>query len=154
MALADGMGIADVYEQSSSLEGVEMKLLMGVGALILLFSVPARAQSYGSNVGGGGSLNSGRSLNGGAGLGGVTFHSAPSRPGTVFHMVVTSGSANEYIPSTYVAFAKAVELGQAMEIAKPKSLAEVALEYRNEKRVKAETVRPQEMVEQGSRQVQ
>ncbi len=33
--MADGMGIADVYEQSSSLEGVEMKLLTGVEAITI-----------------------------------------------------------------------------------------------------------------------
>jgi hypothetical protein len=115
-----------------------MKLMIGVGALILLFSIPARAQSYGANVGGGSSLNSGGGLNAGGGLRGVTFHSLQSSPVATFHMTVTTGSDGDFIPSTYLPFAQAVELGKELQAAKPKTLAEVALEYRNEKKAKAE----------------
>jgi hypothetical protein len=131
-----------------------MKLVIGVGALILLFSLPALAQSYGNNVGSGGSLNTGASLNAGGGLGSVSFHTLPSIPETRFHLVVVSGSADEFIPSTYVSFQKAVEMGGALEPAKPKSLAEVALEYRNEKKAKAELARSQGAGGQGAKQVQ
>lgn len=131
-----------------------MKIIIGAAALMLLFSVPAHAQIYGSNVGSGGSLNSGTSLNRMGGLGGVTFHLAPNGPAPVFRMSVVSGDTNQFIPSTYVPFAKAVELGRAMEIAKPKSLAEVANEYRNGKKDRIEVTRVRVFEEQGSRREQ
>lgn len=129
-----------------------MKLLIGTGALILLFAWTAGAQSFGSYVGGGSSINSGASLNGAGGLGSVSFHSAPSNPGPFFHMSVTSGSDGEFIPSTFVAFAKAVEMGRMMQAEKPKSLAAVALEYRAQKKAKTEIAHPVVMDMQGSRQ--
>lgn len=128
-----------------------MKIIIGAAALILLFSVPAHGQAYGGNVGGGGSLNSGASLGSGGGMRGVTFHSIASNPETQLHMTVISGEGNLFIPSTYVPFAKAVEMGRAMEIAKPKPLAEVASEYRNEKKEKGEVAGSRILVEQGSR---
>ena len=115
-----------------------MKLMLGVGALILLFSMPARAQSFGANVGGGSSLNSGGGLNAGSSSHGISLHSLQTSPVATFHMSVTSGSDGDFIPSTYLPFAKAVELGKELQAAKPKTLAEVALEYRNEKKAKAE----------------
>ena len=114
-----------------------MKLLIGTAALILLFSCTAGAQSFGSYVGGGSSLNTGASLNSSSSLGGVSFHSMPSNPGPFFHMTVTTGDS-EFIPSTFVPFAQAVEMGRMLKAAKPKSLAEVAVEYRNEKKAKPE----------------
>jgi hypothetical protein len=120
-------------------EGSEMKLLIGAAALILLFSGAAGAQNFGSNVGGGGSLNAGTTLNSQGSLGGMSFHSMPSNPEPFLHMTVTNGSDSEFIPSTFVSFAQAVEIGRMMRAAKPKSLAEVALEYRNEKKAKPQT---------------
>jgi hypothetical protein len=128
-----------------------MKLVIAAGALILLFSIPAHAQGLGSNVGCGGSLNSGTSLGSGGGYRGVTFHSSISVPAaTQFHMTVVTGDGNQFIPSTFVPFAKAVELGRTMEIAKPKTLAEVASEYRSEKRDRTETAGVRVFEEQGS----
>ncbi len=115
-----------------------MKLLIGTAALVLLFSCTAGAQGYGSYVGGGSSLNTGASLNSSSSLGGASFHSMPSNPGPFFHMTVTTGSASEFIPSTFIPFAQAVEMGRMLKVAKPKSLAEVAVEYRNEKKAKPE----------------
>jgi hypothetical protein len=116
-----------------------MKLMMGVGAMIVLFCLPAGAQSFGTgNVGGAGSINSGSSLNGGSGLHGVTSHSLPKIAETRFYMSVTSGSESEYTPSVYVPFSKAVQIGSTVQVVKPKSLAEVASEYRNAPKAKAE----------------
>ncbi len=81
----------------------------------------------------------------------MTFHhSISSSPVTQFHMTVISGDGNEFIPSTYVPFSKAVEMGRTMEIAKPKTLAEVANEYRNEKKDKIEATRSRVFEEQGA----
>ncbi len=115
-----------------------MKLLFGAGVLILLFSLPTTAQSYGSYVGGGGSLNSGGSLTHASGMRGPAFHPPQSSPETRFPMTVTFGSESEFIPSVYVPFQEAVAQGRAALTAKPKTLAEVALENRAAKKAKAE----------------
>ncbi len=138
--------------QAAARKGAKMKLVIGVVALILLFSMPAHAQAaYGNSIGGGGSLNSGSSLGGGSGYHGVTFHhSISSGPITQFHMTVVTGDGNQFIPSTYVPFSKAVELGRTMEIAKPKTLAEVASEYRSAKKDKPEATSSRIFEEQGT----
>lgn len=118
-----------------------MKLILGAAALTLIFSVPAMAQGYFGNygnVGGGPSLNGGGTLNDHTGYTGVGTHILNNTPVTRFSMSVTNGSSAEFIPSTFVPFEQAVEQGRAALAAKPKTLAEIAAEYRAQKRAKAE----------------
>lgn len=118
-----------------------MKFIIGAALLILLFSLPANAQGYFGNygyVGGGPSLNSSASMNNYTGFSGVGNHILASSPVTTFHMTVVDGAGNEFIPSTFVPFEQAVAQGRATLTAKPKTLAEVAAEYRAVKKPKAE----------------
>jgi hypothetical protein len=117
-----------------------MKYLFGAAVLLLVFSMPVSAQgyygSYGS-VGGGPSLNSGSSLNSRSGWGGPSFHNNSDTTVTRFHMSVEFGSP-DFIPSTFVPFAQAVEQGRALNTSKPKTLAQAAADYRATKKPKAE----------------
>jgi len=115
-----------------------MRLLVGAGVMILLFSVSAFGQIYGNNVGGGPSLNSMASVNSMGSLHGVPFHPSTGSSGTQFHMSVAAGSEADFTPSVYVPFEKAVAEGRAELAAKPKTLAEVAFENKAAKRTKAE----------------
>jgi hypothetical protein len=115
-----------------------MKLLLGAGVLILLFSIPAFGQLYGPTVGGGSSLNNGQSLNGLAGINSSGYRGPTATSETQFHTMISSGSQTEFIPSVYVPFDQAVAEGRAALAAKPKTLAEVALENRAAKKVKSE----------------
>ena len=117
-----------------------MKLIFGAAVLILLFSLPASAQgafgNYGS-VGGGPSLNSGSSLNNQGGWRGPGTRTVASAPVAEFHMSVINGS-DDYIPSTFVKFDDAVAQGRVLLAQKPKTLAEIAAEYRATKKPKAD----------------
>jgi hypothetical protein len=115
-----------------------MKLLVGLGALILLFSLPAHAQL--GTVGGSSSSYSGGSINtsNASSVAPVVFPQITPLPATRFGMSITSGSSFEFVPSTFMAFDKAVVQGVADLAAKPKSVAEVAQENRNKERAKAQ----------------
>lgn len=117
-----------------------MKLIIGATFLILIFSASAFGQSFGTYgyIGSGPSLNSGASLNSRSGFTGVGTHTLYSTPEPRFHMTVVNGSSNDFIPSTFVPFEQAVAQGRAALATKPKTLAEVAAEYRATKKPKAE----------------
>ena len=114
-----------------------MKLLVGLGALILLFSLPAHAQSR--TVGGNSSSYSGGSINtsNASSVAPVVFPQITPLPATRFGMSITSGSSFEFVPSSFVAFDKAVVQGVADLAAKPKSIVEAAQQNRNKERAKA-----------------
>jgi hypothetical protein len=117
-----------------------MKYLFGAAVLILMASMPTSAQGYYGNygsVGGGPSLNGGSSLNSRSGWSGPGFHNFSTAPVAQFHMTVEFGS-QDFIPSTFVPFAQAVERGRALNTSKPKTLAEAAAEYRATIKPKAE----------------
>jgi hypothetical protein len=115
-----------------------MKLLVGLGALILLFSLPAHAQL--GTVGGSSSSYSGTALNSSnaSSVPAVVFPQITPLPAKRFEMSLTSGSSFEFVPSTFVCFDKAVGQGVADLAAKPKSIVQVAQENRNTERTKAQ----------------
>jgi hypothetical protein len=108
-----------------------MKKLIGVLALVLIFSVSAHAQSRGpgfgsapsavSNGGGGG----GGSSNG---AGGSYSGHGSSSPRASFAVSAVSGGDPSFAPSTFLSFDQAVAEGKAINAAGQKSLAEIANE--------------------------
>jgi hypothetical protein len=115
-----------------------MKPIIGLGALILLFSLPAHAQL--GTVGGSPSSYSGGSLNSSnaSSVSPVVFPQLPPLPAKRFAMSITSGSSFEFVPSSFMCFDKAVVKGVADLAAKPKSIVLVAQENRNTERAKAQ----------------
>jgi len=98
---------------------------------VLSLSIPVSAQSRGSA----GTASSPQSFSGGGGggYGGGGGASSPShapRPEVHYELAYAQGSATEYVASAYVSFEEAVKLGQQVLTNKPKSVAEVAAEYR------------------------
>jgi hypothetical protein len=134
-----------------------MKPLIGLSALILLFSLSTRAQIIGGSIGTGSSLSSVGSLSQAGSLN-PTSSSRPTAfsPPAQFRMTITSGSAETFVPSSFVTYDQALAAGAADSFrsffmpydqaiakgiadlaAKPKSLAQVAQEYRREERPKS-----------------
>lgn len=100
-----------------------MKLFLALGGLLLVTAVPAQAQ-----LGGGA---------GGGSIGHVSFPAVLSIPPTQFNSTVVSGSAQDFVPTSYVSFDQGVEQGLALLAAKHKSVAEVAEENNRAARPKA-----------------
>ena len=95
---------------------------------VLSLSIPVSAQSRGSA----GTASSPQSFSGGGygGGGGASSPSHAPRPEVHYELAYAQGSATEYVASAYVSFEEAVKLGQQVLTNKPKSVAEVAAEYR------------------------
>jgi hypothetical protein len=118
-----------------------MRTLILAG-LVLLSCLPAHAQSRMSpaaaapsalnNSGGGG--GGGYSGGSGYGGGGAGIHSLPSSPATQFTYSYAHGSDSDFAPTSFLPYDQAVELGESILAEKPKSLGEVAAEYRALKR--------------------
>jgi len=117
-----------------------MRTLVLAG-LVWLSCLPAHAQSRMSpaaaapstlnNSGGGGGGYSGGSSYGGGGAG---IHSLPSSPAMQFTYCYAHGSDTDFAPTSFLPYDQAVELGESVLAEKPKSLGEVAAEYRALKR--------------------
>jgi hypothetical protein len=106
---------------------MNVKSTMALVALLFVFSIPAHAQAAGSAVsnnrassGGGGGASGGS-----AGGGSVSFHTPTHNPTTQFQMTAASGSS-DYVPSTYLAYDKALSAGQTALAAKPQTIVEAA----------------------------
>lgn len=107
-----------------------MKAIISAAVLILAFSIPAQAQTHLQAAGGGANINratggGGGATGGGTGGGSVSFHTPLYIPTREFSMTAASGSS-DYVPSTYVAYDKAVTAGQAAITAKPQTVVEAA----------------------------
>ena len=100
-----------------------MKKVFWMAAIVLASSIPAHAQ-YGGIVGA-------------SNLGKVSFPTPPSVPPTVFQATAISGSQADFMPSRFALFKDGLAEGQALLDAKPKTLGEIAAEYRQTPRVKA-----------------
>jgi hypothetical protein len=105
---------------------MNLKSTMALMALFFAFSITAHAQAAGSAVsnyrpsGGGGTSGGGA-----AGGGSVSFHTPTHNPTTQFQMTAASGST-DYVPSTYLAYDKALSAGQTALAAKPQTIVEAA----------------------------
>lgn len=103
-----------------------MKAILALVALVFVFSVPAHAQAAGAIAtntrltGGGGSSGSSGSS------GSVSIRTISHIPSAQFQVAGASGSAGEYVPSAYLSFDKAVELGQTILTTRPQTVVEAA----------------------------
>ena len=112
-----------------------MRLFVVLGALVLMFSLPAHAQS-GQMVGGAAVGSS--ALNNMNALPSMVFPSPRPLPTTRFLMRVMNGTNEDFVPSSFMNFDEAVAKGVADLAAKPKSIVEVAQENRAEQHAKAQ----------------
>ena len=103
---------------------------LGIALLLLLFAIPAHAQRTGA-------LPSATTNSGGGGYGGsmgsADFSDSNHIPQTQFSVVIAHGSAQDYVPSTFMCFTQAVKIGEAALAYQEKTLGELAREYRAEK---------------------
>jgi len=95
--------------------------------LLLFFALPAHAQRMGSastqvNQGGGG----------GGGQMGRDYGSSNHIAVTEFHVVAAHGSS-DFVDSTYMAYDRALEIGESILARQQKTLGQIAREYRAEK---------------------
>jgi len=101
-------------------------------ALLLFLALPAHAQHVGSastqvNQGGGGG--------GGGGQMGGDYGSSNHIAVTEFHVVAAHGSS-DFVDSTYMAYDRALEIGEAILARQQKTLGQIAREYRADKAAK------------------
>jgi hypothetical protein len=117
-----------------------MKKLIGVGAFVLLFLLPAHAQN---RAGGGGSAPSTNSNGGGGGTGagsnggGTSGTRLPGYPRASFDLSAVSGGDPSFAPSTFLSFDQAVAEGKAIMAADQKSVAQSAVENSTTPKAKA-----------------
>lgn len=105
-----------------------MKRIIGLVVLILWFAVPARAQSFGV------------SAIGGAGMGQVNFPTLPSYPPAHFEVRTESGTAADFVPSSFESYKQALAEGRAVVATQAKSLGEIARENSGTPRAKARVI--------------
>jgi hypothetical protein len=110
-----------------------MKKLIGIATFVLLFSIPAHAQSRGGGIGSAASANAagGGGAGGGTGGGGIGGNGGArlqSYPRASFEANTVSGGDPSFAPSTFLSFDQAVAEGKAIIAADQKSLAQTAAE--------------------------
>jgi hypothetical protein len=101
-----------------------------LAALLLMFALPAAAQNRGAGAapvapaysGGGGGF--------GGGLGSSSFSSPSFSPTVHYQIVYAHGSDATFVPTRFVSYCEALKLGKAALAYRPKTIAEVAAEYR------------------------
>ena len=106
-----------------------------LAALVILFAVPADAQSH--TAMGGGSTAAAYTGGGGGAAGGASgSHAMFHAPVTQFDFGYAHGTTCDFNPSSYMEYDEAVKYGQAVVAAeaKPKTLGEIAAEYRASKK--------------------
>lgn len=131
-----------------------MKPLIGLGALVIFLSVPARAQMPGAAIATGSPINSMSELAVSPSLSARPFSSMPTSRPIVLRVVTVSGSKDHFTISSFVtydqaladgirgehpayvpydrALAMATDMRAATVPATPKSLAQAAREFRGE----------------------
>ncbi|HTR46348.1 MAG TPA: hypothetical protein VMM16_03040 [Verrucomicrobiae bacterium] len=108
-----------------------MKRFLGLTILAAGLAMPAHAQSH-APAGAAGGPSSANSSGGGGGYGGGWGSSGGTRltqyPLAHFAVTSVSGSQQDYVPSTFVAYNQAISHGQEILDAPPKTVAEAARE--------------------------
>lgn len=111
-----------------------MKRFLGLAILAAGLAVPAHAQMSHS-VSAGGAANTLTSNGGGGGYGGGGLGGGSSSgnkltncPRAQFSVAAVSGTQQDYVPSTFVSYDKAVAEGRNILAAPPKSIVEAAHE--------------------------
>jgi|SRR5579864_635862 len=105
-------------------------------ALFLLLALPASAQTRGAGAapsapimsGGGGSAGFG-----GSSFGAIGFLSQSSSSDVHYQYIYAQGSDATFVPTRFVSYAEGLKLGRAALAYRPKTIAEIAAEYRASK---------------------
>ncbi len=109
-----------------------MKRLMALGVFAVGLVLPTHAQT--AHTAAGGAANS-PSANGGGGWGGGGGYGGGSRPvshpPTQFSTTSVSGTQNEYVPSVFVSYDRAIAKGQNALDTPPPTVAEAARQQSN-----------------------
>jgi hypothetical protein len=114
-----------------------MKMILGIAAMGLLFSIPAYGQGRGFGVGSSpnAALNFGGGSVGGGSVGGSSRAQLPANLPTQFGTAAYSGEES-FAPSSFLTFQQAVEVGK-LESAPQKSVAQVAAENQSAAKAKS-----------------
>jgi len=117
-----------------------MKRMIALAVLAVGLAVPIHAQT-GHLVAGGGASSVSASGGGGWGSGGFGGGSTASRPLnyplTHFNVASVSGSQQEYVPSVFVSYDKAIATGQTVLDTPPMTVAEASRQLGNVRAEKA-----------------
>jgi hypothetical protein len=108
-----------------------MKKVFLLAAIVLASSIPAHAQ-FGGTIGSTG------------GIGTVNFQTLPAVAPAIFKTTATSGSQADFMPSRFTLFSDGLAEGKALLEAKPKTVGEIAAEYRETPRPKAKVILTQD----------
>lgn len=122
-----------------------MKITL-IAATLFFLTIPTHAQARFAgggtsalqlNFSGGGGAGFGGTGFGGSGFGfGTSFASMPAanRAPQHYTYIYAQGSESTYVPTRFVSFATALKIAKAELAYRPKTIAEVAAEYRAEKK--------------------
>ncbi|HXX70763.1 MAG TPA: hypothetical protein VEI55_00610 [Candidatus Acidoferrum sp.] len=109
-----------------------MKRLMALGVLTVGLTLPTHAQTAHTAAGGAANLPTSNGSGGWGGGGGSTAGSRPvSHPRAQFNTTSVSGSQNEYVPSVFVSYDRAIATGQNALDTPPPTVAEAARQQSN-----------------------
>lgn len=109
-----------------------MKRLMALGVFAVGLVLPTHAQTTHSAAGGAANALPSNSGGGWGGGGGYSGGSRPvSHPPTQFNTASVSGSQNEYVPSVFVPYDRAMAKGQSVLDTPPPTVAEAARQQGN-----------------------
>jgi hypothetical protein len=116
-----------------------MKRIIALAVLAVALAQPVHAQTGHVSAGGGASSVSASSGGGwgGGGFGGSTANKPLSYPLTHFNVASVSGSQQEYVPSIFVSYDKAIATGQTELDTPPMTVAEASRELSNVRQAKA-----------------
>lgn len=134
------------FEHSSRRQKDSGMKIMLIAITLFLFAIPAHAQARFAGGGTAAQQSSTTGTGGGSGFGGSGFGSsgfgtsllsisATSRASGHYTYVYARGSGATYVPTRFVSFATALKMAKAESASRPKGIAEVAAEYRAEKKI-------------------
>jgi len=110
-----------------------MKRLIGIGIAALALALPAGAQTMHASGGGmaspltaTGGGGGGSGYGSGGGSGDTSVNKLPSYPRACLAMAAVSGTRAEYVPSTFVAYDKAVADGETVDDTPAPTVADAA----------------------------
>ena len=117
-----------------------MKRMIALAVLVVAMAVPIHAQTGHAAAGGGVSSVSVSGSGGGGGSGfasGSTANRPLSYPVTHFNVASVSGSQQEYVPSVFVSYDRAIATGQTELDTQPMTVAEASRQQANMRQEKA-----------------
>jgi hypothetical protein len=117
-----------------------MKHMIALAVLTVGLAIPSHAQTVHAAAGGSASLpatSGGGWGSGGMGGGSSAGNKLMSYPPTLFNVTSVSGSQQDYVPSMFVSYDRAIAAGQKALDTPPRTVAEAAREHANTRPEKA-----------------